>query len=354
MIGIIQVLRLLGSASITVYHSGIAGEHGFWAVDLFFVISGFILMYSTEPKEPVMLEEPVSAGRFLKKRLVRVVPLYWIMTLFMYLLISVMPSLSIMSEAKLPDLIRSLLFIPFENSRGYCAPILSLGWTLQYEILLYLLFAVSMSINFRKRGWICSGMILALVLAGTGANAAGIQMPVFLSFYTDSIMLEFILGIGAHEFWKRLNFVSRKEGMLTDIAEENAMKILSLAGIGVMVVLMARVENDYSIPRWIRLGLPAFILFAFSMMSLGREQFPRSTLKVASASYSIYLVEYFGMAAYKFLCPVVLNITGAESTSLPGWMIRFILLAGATAGILVVSLFTREWIEVRLGRKLLG
>lgn len=79
-------------------------------------------------------EKENAKNHFLRKRLFRVQPLYRLLTIITYAIICIAPQLFVMSEAKLEYLIKSMFFIPFVNSRGYDTLILSVGWTLNYEM----------------------------------------------------------------------------------------------------------------------------------------------------------------------------------------------------------------------------
>lgn len=157
-IEIIQIIRFLGAVCIVLYHSGLVGEHGYFGVEIFSIISGYIIVYSTRQTE--------DRKNFLLKRFIRIVPLYWLMTLFMYAIICLYPALSIMSEAKPEYLIKSMLFLPFQNSRGYNVPILGVGWTLNYEVLFYLIFFAAICLNHSHRSIIAGAMITFLTIIG--------------------------------------------------------------------------------------------------------------------------------------------------------------------------------------------
>ena len=136
---ILDIFRALSALLIFLYHSLIFGEHGFMGVEILMVLCGFTAMLSSSRLE--------HRNEFLVKRIVKVVPLYWALTLVMFVLILIMPSLSIMSVASVPDLVRSMLFIPFTNAKGVKAPILSLGWMLEYQMLLFILFAIAIAVS---------------------------------------------------------------------------------------------------------------------------------------------------------------------------------------------------------------
>lgn len=157
-IEIIQIIRFLGAFCIILYHSHLIGEHGYFGVEIFSIISGYIMIYSTRKEK--------SKRHFLLKRFIRILPLYWLMTCFMYVIICVYPELSIMSEAKPEYLIKSMLFLPFQNSKNYDVPILGVGWTLNYEVFFYLIFFVAICFSHLYRGMIACIIIVFLTLVG--------------------------------------------------------------------------------------------------------------------------------------------------------------------------------------------
>ena len=142
----IQYLRGIAALMVVWHHSssqipalnrffpGSSGAHG---VDLFFVISGFIMAVTTTGAGLTPLQ-------FLRRRVVRVVPLYWILTLAMVGLALVAPSLFRTLKVTADTLVQSLLFIPhFSTSFTDKAwPLLVPGWTLNYEMYFYVILAV--------------------------------------------------------------------------------------------------------------------------------------------------------------------------------------------------------------------
>ena len=140
----IQALRGIAVLYVVIFHSRdfidkfynierfgnevfIIGNYG---VDLFFLVSGYIMFYTTEK---------IKGGfsdllNFLIKRLFRIIPIYYILTLIYYFINVEMYSVHM--------LIRSLTFIPIDGIPPLLtAPVLWVGWSLNYEIVFYVLFA---------------------------------------------------------------------------------------------------------------------------------------------------------------------------------------------------------------------
>jgi len=115
---------------------------GSQGVAIFFIISGFIITYTADtPDDRVSYTE--SAAHFAKRRIARLVPLYWPLTL----LVAVPAFFSGAAgrqEISAGHLLKSLFFVPYVNGHGDMVPIFLLGWTLNYEMAFYALFAVLM------------------------------------------------------------------------------------------------------------------------------------------------------------------------------------------------------------------
>ena len=132
----IQILRFIAAFSVMMVHLPIF-SFGIWGVDIFFVISGFIMMYVTDKDYKF----------FFVKRLIRIVPLYWILTVGVFIIALINPDFLNNTSANIKHLIKSMLFIPFDKNGIGHFPILFLGWTLNFEIIFYLLFALSIFIS---------------------------------------------------------------------------------------------------------------------------------------------------------------------------------------------------------------
>lgn len=160
-------------------HIGAAG------VDIFFVISGFIITHTAA-------QRPVTPAQFLIQRALRIVPLYWLFLLIVAVMLAagMRPIGLTDTDATFLNLLRSLSFIPFERSDGAVMPLLGVGWTLNYEVFFYLLFGISLCLPDQNRLPAVTLCLLALpslgwLLAPTSAVA---------SFFTNPILLEFLAG----------------------------------------------------------------------------------------------------------------------------------------------------------------
>ncbi len=142
----IQLLRALAALSVVITHTlHETGAHeqtlnlGF-GVDVFFVISGFI-MAQTSLREFGMAGAPL---RFFLRRLARVAPIYWLLTTLMLAGSLIAPSLLNVPTGGLGHIVASYLFIPDARGAGEMRPVLALGWTLNYEMFFYALFSLAL------------------------------------------------------------------------------------------------------------------------------------------------------------------------------------------------------------------
>ena len=164
----LQVLRGL-AAWLVVYHHYMQIFHSFnstssigeffssrggFGVDLFFVLSGFMMYLAAS--------RPSTDGwSFFIKRLFRVFPTYWFFTFVIIIAVALIPSAFIYNQYTAYTLIQSLLFIPHENVSGLGVyPVLTVGWTLNYEVLFYSILAICLAIFKRKGIYICCALIL--------------------------------------------------------------------------------------------------------------------------------------------------------------------------------------------------
>jgi peptidoglycan/LPS O-acetylase OafA/YrhL len=208
------------------------------------------------------------------------VPLYWLGTVGVFCLALAFPSLLNSTKADPVELVKSLLFIPFQKGQ-YIQPLLFLGWTLNYEMFFYLLFALSMKINHSYRSIICSGLLILLALAG---KLVSFENPI-LKFYTSSILIEFVFGMLAYKIYSLgirhwMNAASRPTWLYA---------LLAMVAIGSLAALPLLEETSRTVGRAIVWGIPAFLFFVASIRCLSGRQLPKAALLIGDASYSLYL-----------------------------------------------------------------
>ena len=187
----IQYLRAIAAGMVVYHHArdrlpafseALPSPIGQAGVDLFFVISGFIMVMTTGSRS-------VSPGTFMLRRVIRIAPTYWIYTTLLALFILAFPS-AFKLEVTPAHYLYSMLFIPHVSPQNQVAPLLLPGWTLNYEMFFYSAFGVSLFAAAANRVAVVTLMLTGLIVAGWLYPPSG---PVGLT-YTSPLMLEFVFG----------------------------------------------------------------------------------------------------------------------------------------------------------------
>lgn len=195
----IQLLRGLAAIIVVMYHSHgliikrsaeFGAEHAFWltenqfikigaiGVDVFFVLSGFIIFYTSRNSSDLIL--------YIKKRTARIYPIWFVAMIFM-VIIAFIPGTSAVFDLK--HVIYSLLLIP-HYFEGRIVPFIEIGWTLNYEILFYTLFGLTLIITKTKRLELITAIIFALWII---AHVLPYELAIF-TLLQNPILFEFVIG----------------------------------------------------------------------------------------------------------------------------------------------------------------
>lgn len=206
----IQFLRFFAAMLVVVMHATEAISlripqylhSGYWGlgssgVDIFFVISGFVMAITTSNKPGILRARLAQASLFIRRRIVRIVPLYWFYSLLKMALVVLIPSLALRTTLDLPHIIYSFFFIPRLSPWGLVQPILPVGWTLFFEMLFYWVFALAIVLSVQRFIW----CLLVFILI----NWVSVDYPdsTLIMFYSQSIVFEFVLGLLVAEIISR-------------------------------------------------------------------------------------------------------------------------------------------------------
>jgi exopolysaccharide production protein ExoZ len=276
----IQYLRALAAASVVLYHTllqvlAIGPDEPFElyvfasGVDVFFVISGFIMWSTTHDIERGSLT-------FLKARIIRVVPLYWL-ALAMFLVVIFIQDGYTASHFPGPDEIaKSYLFIPYVDTRtGLNAPYYTLGWTLNYEMFFYAVLACGLS--FRSPALRFHLVLAILALLVLLRPVAGSSDPVLFRI-TSPLLLEFCAGM-AIAYARQRRLVLSAAGALMAL------------GLALAFLMLISSSHHETWPRIVYFGIPA-ALIVLGLVSIEDRLAYRPAavlLTLGDASYSIYL-----------------------------------------------------------------
>lgn len=295
----VQSLRAIAALLVLVYHLSDGGfVAGGGGVDIFFLISGFIMGTVGTRETPRV---------FLIRRLIRIAPLYWLIT-FAMCLVSLVGLLANFSF-DLHRLTLSLLFIPHFDPEGHIWPLFVPGWTLNLEMLFYALFAVAL---LTPRPLVVASLLLCALVA---LGLCGWQAPAMIQ-WTTPMLLEFVLGMCISRFRAKL-----RPGM--------ALPFLGISTL--MLAATAIVPLDPTPYRVIVWGLPAGLLLAGCIAMEDGDRWPTRLLapleRLGDASYSLYLTHGIVLAAvFKFLPMGSMTAIVAVGASLVVAQLSFVLL----------------------------
>lgn len=257
----IQALRAVAALLVVGHH--LLGKFGVGAagVDVFFVISGFIM-------GTIGVRE--SPGQFVLKRICRIVPLYWLVTLMMCAgaLLGVFTRFSFDSAT----LLKSLFFIPYFDPSGQIWPLVVPAWTLNVEMLFYVVFALSLLTNAAV--WVATALLMALMAVGMILHPESAA----LKLWTTPLLIEFIVGLL----------------LATVIKPRNAPTGLAMILAGVAGLIWAgmswRFDDSWRALVW---GLPASLIVCGALTIERAGRWPKIGLRwlerIGDSSYSLYL-----------------------------------------------------------------
>ena len=246
--------------------------HGPAGVDIFFVISGFVMAVSARR----LRTRPHPARLFLLRRIIRIVPLYWLLTIAKYLTTTLDPRLSVAGKPRLAELLFSLLFLPFRSGDGSVHPLIPVGWTLSFEMLFYLIFAAALTIRGGYK-WVLAPTILLLAVLSL---YRGQGWPLWTAL-VDPIVLEFLAGFGIGMLTLERTLPSRMLGGM-----------FVLLGVAILVTILPVGPPLLRVATW-GVGASALVLGVVTLEGVFGPLLPASVLLLGDASYSIYLVQSF-------------------------------------------------------------
>ncbi|MDR7376900.1 exopolysaccharide production protein ExoZ [Rhodoferax ferrireducens] len=289
-------------------------------VDLFFVISGFIMVYTTHNKS-------ISPLAFMVRRLERIAPLYWLATLLIVLVASVVPLILKSTVLSSSHIFASLAFVPMLSPAfpDKYWPLLIPGWTLNYEMAFYAIFSITLFVKGLYRIFLLSFVLLSLVVAGLFFNWQGV-----LGFYADAIILIFLAGAILGYFYVKGRL---KKNALVGI-------FFVLLGVGLWIV-----TQDLDVGhRAIGAGIPAtLVVLGFCCMPTLFPDKLTWLARLGDASFSIYLSHIFILAGLRTLLNRIGIVIAENSLGL-----TYMVLAIAICAIF--GFFVYQWIEKPLSK----
>jgi peptidoglycan/LPS O-acetylase OafA/YrhL len=318
----IQALRAAAALLVVLFHAfetwgervdptapGVNWSNGAAGVDIFFVISGFVMVISSRR----FADRRGAWTIFLRHRILRIVPLYWLLTTVKVIAVVVLGDVVLRTILDFSFVAGSYLFLPVTDSAGHFRPVLPVGWTLTYEFLFYLLFAAALAMRVDALRIIVPGLGLFAIMALMRTES----WPGWTVLF-DTIVLEFVSGVMLAR-WTLQGF--RLPAVIAGA--------LLIGGFASILTLPMGSEN-LRVFSW---GLPAFAIVAgaVSLEPVLERILPSWILMLGDASYSIYLSHGFilpmlGILAGKF-APARLWTEGTTIcvslllSSFAGWLV---------------------------------
>ncbi|MCF4125779.1 acyltransferase family protein [Methylobacterium sp. SyP6R] len=323
---LIQALRALAALMVAAGHAqfevaGLAARAGLsfvpaawlpWpaGVDVFFVISGFIIVHASAPLHGRARPRRI----FLAHRIARVVPLYWLATTLVLALAFARPGLLGAGTEGPGYLVASYLFWPMARTDGAVQPLYSLGWTLNYEMAFYALFALALPLGRRGAVLGVLALLAGLVLSGQLPG----PWPVPLAFWSDPIVVEFACGAGLA--------LARQEGLRLPGPARLALAVAGLA-------LLSLAGEAPALPRCLAWGGPALLLVAAVALGPagGAGRRLRPAIVLGDASYALYLAHPFVVRGVR----IAAEATGLAALTGPGILAVLMLVLASLAAILL-------------------
>ena len=191
----IQFLRFIAAALVVFNHSALALSHhagsavsgwflgnsrfGASGVHIFFVISGFIMVYTSFSGKN---DDAFSTSQFLTRRFLRIYPIYFVYCALYVLFYHNVFAVPYLSPS---ELVGTLLLLP-----GYSQKIIGQGWTLAYEVYFYCCFGIAMVVGLKRGIWGLTVFFFGAVLLRFAVDVSSPAANVF----TNSLLFEFLLG----------------------------------------------------------------------------------------------------------------------------------------------------------------
>lgn len=338
----IQCLRAIAATAVVLVHMRVFEpkydpgavlappilEFGQLGVDLFFVISGFIMTTITAQE----FGKRGAARRFLAQRFLRIYPVYWVFALAVLAVFLVHPGWVNAGHGR-PDILRSFLLFPQRN-----LPLLLVAWTLTFEMFFYLVFAELIAWTGRAALPAMLAAWAALTAAGNLWLRPGFDEPV-LHVVFSPLILEFLAGCALALLAGRLP--GRRWGAA-----------LTLWGAAVLIVATAWLNHlgrGFPVDGWLRAALfgtgsALVVAGVVRLENAGAQLFPAPLVALGDASYSLYLSHVLVIA--------VIGRLWERFLAGPGWADHLTGLAVVFAGALAAGVVSYRLIEVPLLRLL--
>lgn len=273
----VQVLRALAALAVVAFHTIEADQSmaTAWAVglqsgvDVFFVVSGFVMVVTTERRA-------ISPIDFLAGRLRRIVPLFWLSMLATCFAIKM--DVIHRPPPDAVEIIKTAAFIFHTDScSGQPLPFVGQAWTLNYEVVFYIVFGATLRLPPARQIGVITFTILALAMCRPFAD----QADAFAMRMTSPLPLEFVAGM----------LIARNRNRITAISGAAAASMGAASALCLMLYLPG--------PRTLAVGIPAavLVLCALRLEPIFSSRHLALLRTLGDASYALYLSHALAIAA---------------------------------------------------------
>ncbi|MGB7243653.1 MAG: acyltransferase [Sulfitobacter sp.] len=246
---------------------------GYAGVEFFFVLSGFIMVYIHQRD----FDKPDRAWRFMRKRVTRIYPVYWVILAALVMLYNLVPSRGPETAREASAVLAAFALVPEGR-----APILEVAWTLQFEMFFYLIFA-GMILAFRPGVWLFV-IWMAMCFAGLFIDFENMPWRFLFSPYNIVFLTGILAALGYHR-----------------LPEHAAVPLIL---IGLLVFFATGLSEAVGTMIWhtglrtVIYGLSAGAVVAGLARTAEQtnRKTPKSFVFLGDASYSIYLVHVPAMS----------------------------------------------------------
>ncbi|MCK6488893.1 MAG: acyltransferase [Planctomycetes bacterium] len=335
----LQIMRGLAAWMVVFHHiaalccdpattnrfNSFARAYGHFGVDVFFIISGFV-MYDSVRNSP-------SAIAFLGNRVARIVPNYWIFTLLTAGILAIIPDCFTLTRLEWPFLLQSLTFIPASNPAGSgYFPLLTVGWTINQEAFFYAVCAIAC---LARSPALRIHVVITIILVVNIVLNLWLQVngsP--LSFFARPTFLIFVVGMLCAALHERQS--------LDDLAALPRLFILLLLGFASYSCFRLGIQDHGTLYIVMGSALAVIGLLSLENTRLLSSWAAAPLIRLGDCSYSTYLchVPIIVVAVYAF-------------PSLRTCKYHFLILT-LVLPIALVSEVCYRMVEKRLGNMLIG
>jgi peptidoglycan/LPS O-acetylase OafA/YrhL len=282
----LQMLRGLAAGYVLLFHlvpaAGLSegwprlasfARWGFSGVDLFFVLSGFVMWHSTTEKVGLL-----ASRQFLALRFARIFSGYWpVLAITMLVFLAIAPQ-----ALRDKNILGSVFLLEVDDTRL----VISVAWSLSYELFFYCMFAALILRDPRRRLVLVIAIFLLIVLFNYLLVAL---CPHCLSgnsgdgyFFFSPFVAEFLLGC----LVAALVAKTARNAQLAFPVTVSAIFVLALAAW--MGTGHGRLP-DLQIDRMVYFGLAAAALVYLVAVTGSRINWPRWSVATGDRSYALYL-----------------------------------------------------------------